>query len=425
MKLHPFNSSLYLQDGRLWKDDSHQFLKIGKPLRNFSSETEIEQLIADLPRIQKAKYDSLALNCYWHHFNPSGDGSIEVSLEPLKKLICNIQSQGLYVSLSFETYGVGGGQIPAGFWQRHPEAVALNHKGEDVRDTEFGYESAVPSIFSQPYLEASRAFIKNLIKGLGAEKFLYFETTVEPQYMGVQWLEYSDNAKKAYQKWRQKDGGTAPTFPQSFPINDEFVQSKGWNKFRAKALADWINGDAVAIREVANDAVWIATDYLDAEENTMVQRCGDALEFLRNLTEPDIIQVNWSWCNIHRRPNLRPYERLKQIIEETGRDWVITEHMTVNGTDYNVSDIDGLLRNTLENGTHFGWEFVDVAPDNDDPSVPANAAFPGDFKPAHFGLYDKDWNAKPHMAKIEDHWDYWMQQIVELNSQHSPSESNV
>ena len=32
----------------------------------------------------------------------------------------------------------------------------------------------------------------------------------------------------------------------------------------------------------------------------------------------------------------------------------------------------------------YGWEFVDVAADPDDPSVPEGEVVPGHFKPAHF-----------------------------------------
>jgi hypothetical protein len=192
------------------------------------------------------------------------------------------------------------------------------------------------------------------------------------------------------------------------------MQSKAWNRFRAQQLAEWINGDARAMQAGAgNTDIWIAADYLDAEADTNTQRLGDPLEMLRNLTEVDIIQINWSWCNVARQPNLRAYQRVHQVMQETGKDWVITEHMTVNGADYFAEDVEGLLRNTLENGTRFGWEFVDIAADRDDPSTRPNDILPGDFKPQHFSLYDAQWQPKPVMHLIESNWDFWMEQAID------------
>ncbi|MGB0743048.1 MAG: hypothetical protein ACPGSB_00850, partial [Opitutales bacterium] len=248
--------------------------------------------------------------------------------------------------------------------------------------------------------------------GLGAENFLYFETTVEPQYMGAQWLDYSMAAQAAYTKWVEtNERESALPFPSEFPASEEFVRSDNWNLFRAQSLAEWINGDARALRAGAkgNAPLWVASDYLDAEENTMLQRCGNAVELLRKMTEIDIVQVNWAWCNIERKPNQRAYDRIRKVMSEQKRDWVITEHMTINGADYFDSDMPGLLENTLANGTQFGWEFVDIAADRDSPDTKPNDVLPGDFKPQHFSTYDADWNPKPAMRAVDDHWEKWIE----------------
>ncbi len=416
MRAHPYFKDHELRDGKLWISGEHRFLKTGKPLRDYGDATAVESIIEEIPIIAGKGYDNLALNCYWHHFNPSGDGRIEYSLEPLKKLIRAIHEHGMYTSLSVETYGVGGGQVPSGFWERNPDAIAINHEGNQVRDTEYGYNSAVPSLFSKEYLQASRRYMTNLVSALGAENFLYVETTVEPQYMGEQWLDFSDEAKAAYQAWIEETGRIdALPFPATFPANDAFLNSHAWNEFRADALAEWINEDARALRAGSenNDPLWIATDYLDADENSMRQRCGDPVELLRNLTETDIIQVNWSWCNIQRKPNKKAYERVRQVMKETGRVWVITEHMTINGSDYHEAEMADLLENTLQNSTRFGWEFVDIAADCDDPSTKPNQVIPGDFKPQHFSVYDADWNPKPPMAVVENNWESWMKKVMQ------------
>ena len=414
MKPHPFIKNHCLDSGKLWVDGEHIFLKTGKPLRDFGNVKQVDRLIADLPIIASKGYNNLSLNCYWHHFNPSGDGQIETDTAPLEKLIKAIKALDMYVSLSVETYGVGGGQIPEGFWEKNPTALAVNHLGEQVSDTEYGYGSKVPSLFSEDYLKSSRDFITNLVKTLGAENFLYFETTVEPQFMGAQWLDYSQNAKHAYTEWIKRSNHLdAPIFPESLPADEAFMVAKEWNLFRAGALANWINNDALALRKGAGDtAIWVASDYLDAEEDTMLQRCGNAVELLRNMTEIDIIQINWAWCNIERKPNHRAYDRVRQVMQDTGRDWVVTEHMTINGADYFESDMPGLLENTLKNGTNFGWEFVDLAANRDSKETKPNDVLPGDFKPQHFAVYDADWNPNLAMRAVEDNWEHWMKKAT-------------
>ncbi|MEM0964856.1 MAG: hypothetical protein AAGJ81_01730 [Verrucomicrobiota bacterium] len=410
---HPYFKNHYLNDGKLWVDGEHRFLKTGKPLRNFADAFEVEQLIRDLGLIARKGFNNISLNCYWHHFNPSGNGTIEVSLEPLRELVAEIRAHGMFATLSVETYGVGGGQIPDGFWSDNPDEIAVNHEGKTVADTEYGYGAKVPSLFSSRYLASSRSYMRNLVRGLGAENFLYFETTVEPQFMGAQWLDYSSSAKSAYEEWIDRGRVTdAIPFPAEFPADETFRLSEKWNLFRAQTLADWINEDARALRAGAGNApLWIASDYLDAESFTESQRCGDAVALLRGMSEIQIVQINWSWCNIDRKPNLRAYRRVRQVMEETGRDWAVTEHMTINGADYHESDMKGLLMNTIENGSHFGWEFVDIAADRDSPSTKPNDVLPGDFKPQHFAVYDENWEPKAPMKVVDEEWEVWMQMV--------------
>ena len=61
--------------------------------------------------------------------------------------------------------------------------------------------------------------------------------------------------------------------------------------------------------------------------------------------------------------------------ERLGRPWAISEHMTLNGSDYDPADVPAMLRNALAQGTGFGWEFVNVAASSG----------------AKFALYNDDW----------------------------------
>jgi hypothetical protein len=401
-----------LRQGRLFVEGQYRFLKIGKPLRNFGEREEIEQLIADLDVIKSKQYNCIELNCYWHHMDRDGDGVVDVDVEPLRRLIDEINERGMFACLSVETYGVGGGQIPDGFWEEHPGNIAVGIDGKEVSDTEFGYLSKVPSLYSEDYLRLSRAYITDLASKIDASKILYFETTVEPQYMGDVWIDYSERAKEAYTVWieRNEISGAQP-FPAAYPVAQEFIYDPTWNRFRAEWLAGWVSGDAEAFRAAAGPDAWVACDYLDPEESTVLARNGDPVVFLRGLGAIDIIQVNWHWHYADRAPNLKAYQRVRQVNEETGRDWVIAEHMTINGTDYQPEEMEGLLLNTIRNSTRFGWEFVDVAADPDGPDVPEGEVLPGFFKPAHFAVYDKDWNPKPSMAVVDKQWDRWMEEI--------------
>jgi len=400
-----------LKKGRLFVDGTYRFLKIGKPLRDFSDEGQVNDLIADLDVIQEKKFNCLEINCYWHHMDRDGDGVVDVELEPLNRLIDAICERGMFVSLSVETYGVGGGQVPEGYWDKYPDTIAVAVDGSPVSDVEFGYMSKVPSLYSEDYLRISRAFISDLASKLDMSKILYFETTVEPQYMGGLSIDYSAESRRAYEKWVGENRPDARPFPDHFPIPQEFVYDPVWNQFRAEWLAEWVSGDAAAYRAVAGEDAWVACEYLDAAEATMVNRCGDPITFLRGLKTVDIIQVNWHWHYGNRAPNLKAYQRVKAAMELCGAEWVITEHMTINGTDYRPEEIHALLLNTIRNGSQFGWEFVDVAADRDDSSVPEGQVVPGNFKPAHFALYDKDWKPKPAMAVVDERWDYWMDMI--------------
>jgi hypothetical protein len=395
-----------IKDGKFYLDGKWVFLKIGKPLIDFSNESQVNQLIDNLDILRGKYYNTIELNCYWHHFDLNGDGIIDKSLAPLNKLINTIYEKGMYPCLSVETYAVGGGQIPSGFWNIYPDAYAIDDKGHKVSDTEYGFGSDVVSIFHPGYRTSSHEYIKNLAKGIDTKKILYFETTVEPQYMGTINLCYSNYAKEAYKKWREANNITdsESEMPQSFPVPESFVKNETWNKFRAQALANWINEDAAAYREIAGSNAYISVDYLDAGESEQVRRDGNPIEFLTALTVANIIQVNWSWYFPDNSPNQKAYNRVWQVLKQTNRDWAVSEHMTFNGSDftqYTAPQLEKILENTLAQGTRFGWEFV---------SVTNNTA--GDFS-----LYNNDWSPKHVISRVDNRWGYWLQRINSIEKE--------
>lgn len=395
-----------IKNGKFYFDNKWVFLKVGKPLRDFANVSQVYQLIADLDRLKDKDYKVLEINCYWHHFDKDGDGVPDVSLAPLRDLINAIYEKGMIPCLSIETYGVGGGQIPASFWEKYPTADAVDNLGHKVADSEYGTGARVPSIFNKNYLEATRTFIKSLVSAIDFHKILYFETTVEPQYMGAINLDYSESAKEAYADWLDKNNisDRDAQMPDTFPIPQKFINNEYWNRFRAESLANWVNGDAAAFRDIAGKDAYIAVDYLDASEESMRNRDGNPEIFLDHLTSPNIIQVNWTWYFPKDKPNQKAYDRVYAAMKEMNRDWAVAEHMTFNGSDftrYSDSHLKTILLNTLAQGTHFGWEFVSVS----------------NSSKGNFALYEDDWSPKRVIGVVDNHWGEWLKTIKELEKQ--------
>jgi acetyl esterase/lipase len=385
-----------IHDGKLYVDGRWVFLKIGKPLRVFSDPKVCQKLAEDLPTLKAKGYNALELNCYWHHFDKDGDGTIDVSLEPLAGLIEAIHAQGMFPCLSVETYGVGGGQVPPAFWERHPDAVAVNADDKKVSDIEYKTNAIVPSILHPGYRAAVHAFIKALVTGLPHRSILFYETTVEPQFMGHQDLDYSESAKQAYAAWLAKSGIQGPAWPETFPVPEEFRAHPVWLRFRAESLADWVNQDAAAFRAAAGSDAYIAVDYLETCGGEMPRRNGNSVQFLEALTCADIIQVNWHWRSHTKEPNECAYRNVQDVMKRLKRRWAVSEHMTLNGSDFTPDQVPTILRNALEQGTGFGWDFVNVTASTADP----------------FALYNDDWSPKPLMAEVDDHWPKWQKEIA-------------
>ncbi len=389
-----------IHDGKFYDDGKWVFLKAAKPLINYADANSVNDLIKKLETLKEKHYNTIEMNCYWHHFDTNGDGLIDVSLAPLKRMINAVYSLGMYPCLSVETYAVGGGNIPEPFWTRCPSAYAIDSNGKKVSDTEYGFGTKVVSIFHEGYRNTVHRYIRSLARGIDTKKILYFETTVEPQYMGNTAICYSENARQEYNKWREENGITdsASMMPEEFPMPDSFVRNTTWNKFRAQFLAKWVNEDAAAYRAVAGEDAYVAVDYLDAGESVQYLRDGNPLEFLRALDCANIIQINWTWNLETKSTNQKAYNRVWQVKKETQRDWAVAEHMTFNGNDFSSltkSQRERILENTLKQGTRFSWEFTNAN----------NSTSDG------FSLYNDDFSPKATIATVDDRWDYWIERV--------------
>jgi|GEM_PF-491055 len=392
-----------IKNGKFYLDGTWKFLKIAKPLLNYagkSNRTVTNTLLRNLDNYRERYFSAISMNCYWHLFDANGDGKCDTDPEALAEAIEMIYEKGMYPVLSVETYAVGGGTVPEGFWSKHPEAQAVDYEGNLVTDTEYGFNSKVPSIFNKDYRNAVTSYIKDLASKVNTDHILYFETTVEPQYMGAEKLDYGEDARAAYNEWRKKNNITdaASEMPRTFPMPSSFVKNETWNRFRAEALAACLREDAEAYRSVAGEKAYVAVDYLDADEGVQIYRTGDPLTFLTNLDFANIIQVNWHWNLGTMSPNTKAYDRVYAAMEKNGCDWVISEHMTFNGdcyTNYSTANVDKVLENTISKGTRFGWEFTNTNPSSTDT----------------FSLYDNDFNPKYPMSEIDKYWGYWLHRV--------------
>jgi len=368
--------------GTFHDGDFPVFLVTACPLTDFA-QVDISPIVDVLA----AKgYNNFKLNLYWDHFDTNGDGALDRSLANLNAAISRIRSLGLYASLSFETYNVGGGGVPAAFFTAHPEAQAVNESGELVFDTEYGTNKRVPSIFHAAYLQASRDFIRSVLAGVDTDQILYFETTVEPQYLGNQTLDYSDAGRTAYEAWCGARG-----FPFSWPPAASDVQ---WNNFRAEALAEWIEGDAAAIRDAAGAGALVAVDYLETGGADMRNRNGGSDQFLDALDGVDIIQCNWHWLPGTNTPFELAYDRAGSRV--SAKAWAVTEHMTINGSDFRAAHIPDVLQHTLDRGNAFGWEIV---------TTTASTT-------CDFCVYNDDWSPKSVVVEIDTNLACWLSRIA-------------
>jgi hypothetical protein len=398
-----------------------RFLKIAILIGNFSRDDECDLIISRLPIYRAKNYNAIKPDCYWYNYDTKGDGTVGVSVAPFARLINAIADAGLYPIVGVETYAVGGGGLPRAFWEANPDADAIDDQGNKVNDDEYGFNTRVVSIFSPVYRTASNNFVKNLTALLPHERILYFEPTVEPQFMGSRKLCYSLQAKNAYNAWLEKNNLTEPKFPDTFPIPASFSNDATWNRFRAETVAEWINEYIASFRSVAGKDKWVAVDYLEAGiDADMQNRLGNRAVYLESLRDVNILQVNWHWSLIanegYGAPNMVAYDAVKAL----NRPWAISEHMTLNGYDFrdvsegkdptkDTKDIAAILRNTLTNGTRFGWEFVH-ATFRDDPN-PYNYSIFGDGKGDPFTIYNSDGSPKSFMAKVDDYWSDWENEI--------------
>jgi hypothetical protein len=367
------------RDGRFYQNGQWVFLKHGKLLRAFESSATADQVIADLDvLIGSLNYNSFCLNIYPDQFDANADGWVDADRKQAYANIGRIFDycwrRGVFCSLSFETYNVGGGGTPSALGIG---VVAMNALMEPARDVEYGGVNGkyIPSVFHPKYLNWGHNFIINFLRGLSgqrAKRLLFVETTVEPQYLGRcnvgdrdprrAFLDFSESAHAVFLQWQALWPANDPHRAQlSWPVTqaqrDQMMGNRLFNDFRAWGLAGWINGDIAAIRSVIPD-VYIAVDYNGRFDDPKDLRLGTRSVFLDSLAGINIIQiaphVQWAWTSLSWDDVIAANTRM-------GNNWAISEHMTATGSwGQDDAEMTEILDDTLARGTRWGWEFVNV-----------------------------------------------------------------
>jgi hypothetical protein len=403
-----------IRNGRFYCNGQWVFLKTGKLLRAFEEPDTADRVIADIDvMVDKLNYNSFSINIYPDRFDSDADGRIDPgrrrAYENIGRILDHCWRRGVFASLSFETYNVGGGGTPAALFEKHPEIRAINALGEPARDVEYGGEigKPTPSIFHPTYLKWGRDFISNFIGELGqdrASRLLCVETTVEPQYLGQcltgnkdirrAALDFNEAAHEAFDRWRAALSQDDPrrdsfTWPVTQAGRDKAIGNSVFNGFRAWGLARWINGDIKTVHAVA-PGMYIAVDYNGRFDDDKGLRLGEHLGFLRALEDVNIIQIaahTWHW-------GTTSWEDVVRVNREDHKGWAIGENITIGG-DWpdNDQETTQILDDTLRLGTRWGWECVNAGNRHETDS---------------YHLYNQDWSSP--VADVIDgpNWERWL-----------------
>jgi hypothetical protein len=407
-----------IRDGRFCRNGEWVFVKTGKILRAFDEVETADKLIADIDvLIDRFHFNNFAPNIYPDAFDADADGRIDANRREayanIGRILDHCWKRGVFYSLSFETYNIGGGGTPKAFFEKHPEASAINALGEPARDHEYTVSDGkwVPSIYHPAYTAWSRTFIRNFLEGLGPKRcsrLLFVETTVEPQYPGRcnvgnkdqrrAFLDFSPAAKTAFGVWqKQFDANDPHRTDLAWPANTEergkLLGNRLFNDFRAWGLALWVSEDAATIRSVARD-VYIAVDYNGRFDDTNNMRVGSRDVFLTNLQGVDIVQiaphpfVPWGATS---------WDDVIAANKKANKNWAISEHMTATGSwGQDDAEMTAILENTLARGTRFGWDLVNAGnrhPEDD------------------YHLYDKNWHSETLDIIDGENWPKWVKKI--------------
>lgn len=287
----------------------------------------------------------------------------------------------------------------------------------------------LPSLTNQLYRDTVKSYIKDLLGKLGDDlaSILIYETSVEPMYHIDSYSDFSVSARDAYIAYLQKSNpencdiqailNNWPVSNQGTPKQVTFLckqtdlmrqltdTNSTWNRFRAFALADYINWEAAAIREgitenLSRNERWrgkaqelasraiVGADVLDTSSHEdpkhMIRVLGNLDQYVQNLKGINLIQVNWHW-------RVKALPQVYTTVKKYHPSAAISEQMSYEPsyTDFG-GDTSQWANNIFNNSTNFGMEFFHPRPVTNDNMF---TKYPSTYSNS-WAVYDNNWNPK-------------------------------
>ena len=387
----------YIEDSHLEINGTPTFLKTGWIGDNLQAD-----LTDRVGKLVEKGYNSSSIGCFHKEMEitnaTSGGAAFYRPLTQLNNFISTAAASGLVQCIDFQTENVGGVNAAKYLFDWYPNTQAYDSSGQPAVDSEYDSYAKIQSLFAPGYLNRSRNFMTYILKNIDLDKITFYETTVEPQYIGTLLLDYS---VEAYNEWRywlswryslstlnSLWSTTYTSYTQiAMPTNSASAQWDIWQTWRSYGLANWVNGDIQTIRNVVGERALVATDMLIA--NRMDNRMGNPTNFC-NSVYPNVFQVNWTWHN--NAPWDVGYDLMTPIAFE--KNIALSEHMTFSGIFCPgiPDDADTLLMRTLSRGNAFGWYFINFRP------ITSSGGC----------LYNDDWTPKANIAVIDNNNAHYM-----------------
>ncbi len=131
-----------MREGRFYRNGEWVFIKTGKLLRAFGDAKTADKVIADIDvMVDRLNFNNFSLNIYPDAFDADGDGAIDPARREayanIGRILDHCWKRGVFYSLSFETYNIGGGGTPVEFLP----ATSRSH-----RDQRSGREGSGPGV---------------------------------------------------------------------------------------------------------------------------------------------------------------------------------------------------------------------------------------------------------------------------------------
>ena len=454
------------------EDPSGPKIKSVNPECMFSGKENPEEYLQYPKLLKQRGYNGIKIITKWYQFDTDGDGTADdqKAVDNLKELMQKTVDEGMYINLHVMSYPQGRGGVPNAFFDKNPDAQAhgfplkadrypdlskaprkwtdCHYKSPTgiLRDTSFpgwaddpycndvtqaGVQNyaKMPAISNQAYKDTQRTFVKDFFKKIGPDllaSVIYFDVSDEtsyqignPESQTGGWLDFSDNARKAFSEFIQKPEnveqarkeGCLSFYPTTGVVwnmqkpqlcnnmQEQLVnQNSLWNIYRARELAAYTNWEGesmrLALKEVLKDTLGeqyaqkaiVGADYFDMTDDDrnenkptfatqVAQNMGNPIEYIKNLEGFNLIQSR-AWFNRRDDPDnvnnkVRQYYIKDKNLPNTALmgifDFWAADKGDITGKNTDGSDkFDTWFHFRRTKNTNLGLEFFHMRPLNND-----------------------------------------------------------